>query len=69
MTTIPGESERVGLCFSCEHVRIVRTDRGSAFYLCQRSATDPRFPKYPGLPVVRCPGFEVKEAAGDSPNM
>ena len=61
MSTNSLESERVGLCFSCQHSRLVRTDRGSVFYQCQRSASDPRYPKYPRLPVLCCPGFEVKE--------
>ena len=55
------ESERVGLCFRCRHVRIVCTDRGGIFYQCQRSAYDPRYPKYPRLPVLQCPGYESKE--------
>jgi hypothetical protein len=28
------------------------------FWLCRRSATDPRFPRYPSLPVLTCSGFE-----------
>jgi hypothetical protein len=55
------EPERVGLCATCQQVRVVCTDRGSVFYQCQRSATDPRYPKYPRLPVLRCPGYERKE--------
>ena len=47
-----------GLCATCRHSRIVQTRRGSTFRLCGRSATDPRFPRYPNLPVVRCVGFE-----------
>ena len=47
-----------GLCDRCRHQRIVRNTRGSAFSLCERSKTEPRFPKYPRLPVVRCEGFE-----------
>ena len=45
-----------GLCATCIHSRVIRT-RHSAFYLCQRSFTDARFPKYPRLPVVRCIGY------------
>jgi hypothetical protein len=67
MSSISSESERVGLCFSCQHMRLVRTDRGSTFYQCQRSATDPRYPKYPRLPVLRCPGYGGKEEAPESP--
>jgi hypothetical protein len=50
--------EKAGLCRLCLHVRLVKTGRGSTFSLCRRSETDPRFARYPRLPVVRCPGFE-----------
>ncbi len=48
----------VGLCSVCDHARIVRSDRGSLFYLCQRSLTDKRFAAYPRLPVIECAGFQ-----------
>jgi hypothetical protein len=47
----------VGECAECAHSRIVASAR-SRFYLCERSFTDPRYPKYPRLPVRGCPGFE-----------
>jgi hypothetical protein len=47
-----------GLCGSCAQARRVESRRGSVFVLCARSATDPRYPKYPRLPVVRCAGYE-----------
>ncbi len=49
--------DRVGLCRLCRHARIVATPR-STFWLCQRSAADPSFPKYPRLPVIVCRGYE-----------
>jgi hypothetical protein len=49
----------VGLCESCRHARIIRSDRESVFYLCQLSFTDPRFRKYPSLPVLECSGYHV----------
>ena len=49
---------RVGLCASCRFVRRIESDRASVFYMCQRSATDPGFPKYPPLPVLQCAGYE-----------
>jgi hypothetical protein len=49
---------RVGLCADCQFMRRIESDRGSIFYFCQRSATDPSFPKYPRLPVLRCAGHE-----------
>jgi hypothetical protein len=49
-----------GLCDSCRHQRIVKTTRGSRFSLCERSRTDPAYPRYPRLPVLRCPGFEER---------
>lgn len=63
----------VGLCSICRHVRIIGNRRGSRFYLCGRSATDPRFRRYPPLPVLRCFGYEpgeVEESAGseDAPD-
>jgi hypothetical protein len=55
---------RIGLCQACEHCRIVQTGR-STFYMCQRSFTQPEYPKYPRLPVVGCPGFEAPAARAD----
>lgn len=60
MSALSKEIDRVGLCATCKQARQVRTDRGSVFYQCQRSAVDPRYPKYPGLPVLHCPGHELK---------
>jgi hypothetical protein len=40
------------------HMLRVTSDRGSVFYLCQLSKTDPSFPKYPRLPVLECRGYE-----------
>jgi len=48
-----------GLCATCRHARVVRSDRGSVFYRCLLAATDPRFSKYPPLPVLRCAGYEA----------
>jgi len=47
-----------GLCAECNFARLIRSDRGSVFYRCQRSLTDSSFPKYPTLPVLECRGFE-----------
>jgi hypothetical protein len=52
-----------GLCASCQHARRVESARGSIFVLCQLSATDPHFPKYPRLPVLTCPGYMRAGAA------
>jgi hypothetical protein len=51
------DEQGAGLCARCAHALVIRNDRGSRFYLCRLSATDPRFPKYPPLPVRRCTGF------------
>lgn len=53
-----GPEHTHGLCPTCRHVRIVRSDRGSSFFLCRRAASDPRYRKYPPQPVVTCPGHE-----------
>ncbi len=47
-----------GLCDTCAHQRVIRNTRGSQFSLCERSRTDPAYPRYPRLPVNDCPGWE-----------
>ena len=51
---------RAGLCDSCKHQKIVKSGRGSLFSMCLRHKTDDRFPKYPRIPVERCPGYEKR---------
>ena len=46
-----------GLCATCVNVKVMRSDRDSAFYLCRLSFADSRFPKYPTLPVLICDGY------------
>ena len=55
-TTLPAwpAPARRGLCDSCRHQQVVRTKR-SSFSLCRRWEDD-RYPRYPRLPVLRCPG-------------
>jgi hypothetical protein len=50
----------VGLCSNCVHCRVIMARR-SSFYLCERSATDPAFPRYPRLPVRDCVGYEPRK--------
>lgn len=52
-------SDPVGLCATCRHSRQVHTPR-STFWLCERSATDPSYEKYPRLPIRLCPGYEPR---------
>ena len=54
-----GQLERgsAGLCDRCVHLQVVTSAKGSQFYLCRLSAVDPRFPRYPRIPVLRCGGF------------
>ena len=49
-----------GLCDRCLHQRVIRNTRGSSFSMCERAKTDPRFAKYPRLPVMECPGYEAR---------
>lgn len=53
-----GWSPAPGLCGTCAHAKVIDTRKGSRFYLCTLSETDPRFPKYPPLPVMRCLGYD-----------
>ena len=52
-----GGGQDAGLCRGCTHAQVITTDRGSRFYLCLLSKVDPRFPKYPRLPVLQCDGY------------
>ena len=59
-TVAKSAREIAGLCADCRHSRVVRSER-STFFLCERSLSDRRYPKYPPLPVVACPGYEPRE--------
>ena len=47
-----------GLCDSCRHQRLVSNTRGSTFSLCERSRSEPEYPRYPRIPVRECAGWE-----------
>jgi hypothetical protein len=53
-----------GLCDTCVHCRLIRSDRGSVFVMCLRGLTDPAYPKYPRLPVLNCAGYERQREPG-----
>lgn len=46
-----------GLCGSCRNARVLENRAGSRFWLCGLAREDPRFPRYPTLPVLECPGY------------
>ena len=46
-----------GLCATCEHLRIAASAR-SVFARCGLAETDPRFPRYPPLPVMASLGYK-----------
>jgi len=54
------ESLGAGLCADCIHSRRIESAHGSVFILCNLYQTDPRFPKYPRLPVLSCDGYKQK---------
>ena len=56
-------SPHPGLCGACAFGRVIESGR-STFHLCERALTDPRYRKYPPLPVLSCPGYERREAPG-----
>lgn len=58
--TSESESPSAGLCANCQHSRTTESDRGSVFYMCKLSFEDPRFAKYPRLPVLVCSGHQPK---------
>lgn len=44
-----------GLCGDCEHARSIVSGKGSVFWRCSLSDKIAGWPKYPPLPVRRCP--------------
>jgi len=56
-----GCESNAGLCASCRYSRAIESARGSNFIMCERSATDAAFAKYPRLPVLQCAGYEKDE--------
>lgn len=61
------ESDAVGLCLGCRWVHVVSSRRGSTFYRCGRADTDPTFPRYPPLPVLKCRGYEPTPGSAPGP--
>jgi hypothetical protein len=51
-----------GLCAAGRHRRVIVSDRGSRFLQCALAAVDPRFPRYPRLPVIACDGYAPSPA-------
>lgn len=56
-------ARRWGLCAACLHARVVPTDRGVEFVQCSLAKEDPRYARYPVMPVRRCDGFVVRRPA------
>lgn len=54
---MPAPAMDPGLCLKCIHARQLMNDRGSGFWLCRKGLADPRFAKYPRLPVLACDGY------------
>jgi hypothetical protein len=61
------ERSHAGLCTDCTHCRSIPSDRGSIFYLCSLSASNPGFPKYPRLPVLQCDGYRFSGSSHARP--
>jgi hypothetical protein len=50
-----------GLCASCAHAQVITTDRGSRFVQCGLARIDPRYAKYPRIPVTQCAGYVKRQ--------
>jgi hypothetical protein len=48
----------VGLCSCCRWAKVQTNARDSRFWRCTRAEVDPRFVRYPRLPVLECAGYE-----------
>lgn len=54
---LPRSDATVGLCAGCSEARRIVSSKLSEFWMCERSQRDPRFKKYPSLPVRTCLGY------------
>jgi len=52
-----------GRCATCAHCQVIDAAR-SRFYLCRRAFDDPRYRRYPVLPVRACAGYVAAGTAG-----
>jgi hypothetical protein len=52
-----------GLCDACAHQQRIGTTRGSTFSMCRIGLKDPDWPKYPRMPVLRCPRYSARGEA------
>lgn len=52
-----------GLCADCRHAQLLASKR-SQFLRCRKADDDPRFARYPALPVVACDGYEAGATRG-----
>jgi hypothetical protein len=51
-----------GLCATCTHAHSIASSKGTTFIRCNLSFTDPRFPRYPTLPILTCSGYTPAES-------
>ncbi|OGF22139.1 MAG: hypothetical protein A2V63_08285 [Candidatus Eisenbacteria bacterium RBG_19FT_COMBO_70_11] len=61
-----GRDAGVGLCSTCRHAQRVETPR-SVFWRCRLAETDPRFERYPRLPVITCEGYRPASGPPEPP--
>ena len=62
----PRPDPRVGLCAGCRHAVRQPGREGAVFWRCALAERDPRFVRYPPLPVLACDGFET-DPRGERP--
>lgn len=53
----------IGLCSTCRHGREIVSAKGSRFLLCEYAQVNPRFRRYPQLPVCACAAHEPQDPA------
>lgn len=54
----------VGMCSCCEHEVLTRSAKGTLFHRSGLATLDPRFAKYPRLPVWSCAGWKARAPLG-----
>lgn len=62
-TDVGAERVPAGRCRSCLYARVVPAKANDAYYFCERSVDDPRYARYPHLPMLTCDGHAYRAEA------
>ncbi|MEZ4826909.1 MAG: hypothetical protein R3C61_11600 [Bacteroidia bacterium] len=60
---------KTSLCHTCAFMREVSNKRGSIFFQCEKSRSNPSYARYPMQPVWTCKGYEPRPQRKEGENI